>query len=177
MQNIKLIVGLANINMLYTNTKHNMGQTLICKINQRLNCQLQLSERNNCYVGSINIKRKKILIACSNSYINNCGPIVERLCNFYKLKSQEILIVHDDINIQYGYIKIKKIGGYDGHNGIHNITKYLKTNNFCRLRLGVGNPKKEKVISEYILSAPHFIDKIIVSDIINITVSSIELIS
>jgi len=175
MKVIKLIVGLGNISKSYINTRHNIGQKLIYKMSQKYGAELQLNERLNCYIGHISIKEKKIALACVNGYMNVCGSIVRRLSHMYRLKSEEILIVHDDIYLNCGCIKFKVFGGHGGHNGIRNIIKCLETEEFYRLRLGIGKPENESnSLAKYVLEDLYCIDKIIISDAIDISLLCIE---
>ena len=86
--------------------------------------------------------------------MNESGKSVSTFSNFYKIKPEEILIIHDELDLPAGNIKLKLGGGHGGHNGIKSISSLLQTNNFWRLRLGIGHPGDKSLVNNYVLSKP-----------------------
>ncbi len=149
--NIKLIIGLGNKNKKLYNTRHNVGIWFIKKF-----LKLKKIILNKIYI--IKIKNKKIFLYIPKSYINNCGKQIYKIKKKLNIKNKNILIVHDDININPGKSKIKINSNYKStHNGIKNIIKYIK-NNFYKLRIGIGKPKN-KNLKTFVLSKPNNLEK------------------
>jgi PTH1 family peptidyl-tRNA hydrolase len=96
--------------------------------------------------------------------MNESGKSVAALSNYYKIKPEEILIIHDELDLSPGNTKLKLGGGHGGHNGIKNIVTQLKTNNFWRLRLGIGHPGEKSLVHDYVLNKPQRSEKTAIED-------------
>ncbi len=150
--NIKLIIGLGNKNKKLFNTRHNVGIWFIKKF-----LKLNKIILNKIYIKKI--KKKLIFLYTPNSYINNCGKLIFKIINKLNIKSKNILIVYDDINILPGNCKIQNnINKISTHNGIKNIIKYIKKNNFYKLRIGIGKPKNNN-LNNFVISKPNKLEK------------------
>jgi PTH1 family peptidyl-tRNA hydrolase len=86
--------------------------------------------------------------------MNRSGQSVGKIARYYKLQPEEILVVHDELDFNPGLVKLKKDGGHAGHNGLRDIIAHLNSNQFYRLRIGIGRPAAGKVVADYVLSAP-----------------------
>ncbi len=149
---IKIIIGIGNIDKKFFKTRHNVGIWFIKKFLNIKNIKF-----NKIYIKKI--KKKKILFYIPNTYINLCGKNIYNIKIKKNIENKEILIVHDEINLKPGEAKIKKnIGKKSTHNGIKNIIKYLKKDDFYQLRIGIGRPKK-KILKNFVLSSPNKINK------------------
>ncbi len=150
---IKIIIGIGNINKKLLNTKHNVGVWFIKKF-------LNIKELKYNKIYKINIKNKKIYLYVPNTYINLCGKNILYIKKKFNFKNKEILIVHDEINLNPGKSKIKyNIGKKSTHNGIKNIIKYLKKDDFYQLRIGIGKTYKNNDLKKFVLSPPNKKDK------------------
>ncbi len=150
---IKIIIGIGNINKKLFNTRHNVGIWWIKKFLNKKNIKF-----NKIYTKKI--KNKKIHLYIPNTYINLCGKNIYKIKKKLHFKNKEILIVHDEINLKPGNVKIKcNIGKKSTHNGIKNIIKYFKKDNFYQLRIGIGKPKKKYNLKKFVLSKPKKKDK------------------
>ncbi|AWD32242.1 Peptidyl-tRNA hydrolase [Candidatus Kinetoplastibacterium sorsogonicusi] len=138
--NIKLIVGLGNPGDTYKNTRHNTGFRIIDLIADKLHAMFYLEKKIHGHVAKIYNKRQFFLLK-PNSYMNNSGFSVNKFLLFYKLLPEEILVIHDDIDLMPGIIKFKIGGSNAGHNGLKSIQQSIKSANFWRARIGVGHPK------------------------------------
>ncbi len=149
---IKIIIGIGNKKKKLINTRHNVGVWLINKIiNKKYNKNIKFGKIYYKY-----INKKKIYLYTPLSYINECGKKIKKIKKKLKIKNKEILIVHDEINLKPGYIKIKNnFANKSTHNGIKNILLKLKKNNFYQLRIGIGYPKEKNKLKEFVLSIPN----------------------
>lgn len=146
-----LIIGLGNPGLQFKKTKHNFGFLVIDQIIKDYN--LSLDSKNNFYevfLGSI--KKNKIIVLKPMKYMNLSGLPTLKIKTFYKIDINNIMVFHDDLDIELGKIKIKIGGGSAGHNGLKDIDKNIG-NNYFRVRLGIGRPQNSGFdISDYVLS-------------------------
>jgi PTH1 family peptidyl-tRNA hydrolase len=144
---VKLIVGLGNIGIKYANTRHNIGFMLLDHIAAR-NGQAFKGWRSLaevCKVGDW-------LLAKPLLYMNLSGGPVQSLMHFYKLSLDDLVVVHDDIDLPFMEVRTKRGGGSAGHNGIKSIDQHI-SNNYWRVRVGVGRPEDKRSVSDYVLGA------------------------
>lgn len=136
---MKLIVGLGNPEDKYAGTRHNLGFEVIDEYRRKQN----LGDWNleNKFKAEIVKVSPNLMLVRPQTYMNNSGLAVSMLINFYKIKSQDIIVIHDDLDLLLGKIKVRLGGGVGGHHGLESIIKYLGTDQFIRVRLGIGNTK------------------------------------
>ncbi len=137
---MKLIVGLGNPGLLYNNTRHNVGFRYIDILANYLNAP-SFKEKFNGMFTKININGEEVILLKPLSYMNLSGEVVLEFSNYYKIKSTDILIIHDDLDMKVAKIKLKENGSSGGHNGIKNIILNLKTEEFKRLKIGISKDK------------------------------------
>lgn len=164
MNKIKLIAGLGNPGLEYSNTRHNIGKDFLDIISNKFKFIFNFEKKFFAEYAKVNIFQEKVLFVKPLTYINDSGKSILAISNFFKIAPEEILIVHDELDISCGNIKIKFSGSSGGHNGINNIQKILGTADFWRLRIGIGHPiDKSKVIS-YVLNKPKEADLILINN-------------
>lgn len=146
----RLIVGLGNPGASYADHRHNLGFWFVGRLADELKITLAPQGK---FHGSIGRYRELWLLEPS-TYMNSSGRAVLALANFYKILPDEILIVHDDLDLQPGDIRLKHGGGHGGHNGLKDIQACLSTPDFWRLRLGIGHPGERNEVINYVLKAP-----------------------
>lgn len=149
---MKLIVGLGNPGKEYENTRHNIGfryLDLFVKENNLGN----FKEKFNALYLKTTYNNTDVLFLKPLSYMNLSGEVVLKFVNYYKIKIEDILVIHDDLDIPLGKFKLKENGRSGGHNGIQNIIDNLKDNNFKRLKIGISK-NKEIDTKDYVLG--HF---------------------
>jgi len=163
---IKLIVGLANPGQEYEATRHNAGAWFIDEI-ARAN-HLNLRPENKFYGlhTKTTIAQQSCHLFIPTTYMNLSGQAVAACMNFYKIHANEILVVHDEIDLEPGTIKLKFDGGAGGHNGLTDIIRHLHSKEFYRLRIGVGHPGNSKQVADYVLKRPPKSDKEKIDDAI-----------
>lgn len=107
------------------------------------------------------------------SFMNLSGECVRAICQFYRILPNEILVVHDDLDLPVGNIRLKFSGGHGGHNGLRDIITNLGTNDFHRLRIGIGHPGHKDLVSDYVLGKPSLQDRQLITESINKSVDAI----
>jgi PTH1 family peptidyl-tRNA hydrolase len=152
---IKLIVGLRNPGTKYAKTRHNAGEWLLHAATsaQWLNKKDFFGE-----VTEIELAGQKIWGLLPSTYMNLSGQAVAAMARFYRLNPQEILVVHDDLDLPVGVIRLKQGGGHGGHNGLQDIVRHLGAD-FYRLRIGIGHPGDKSQVANYVLHEPSVVEK------------------
>lgn len=135
-----LIVGLGNPEEEYSKTRHNMGFDAINKIARQYGVEVNKKKFQGLYE-IVSIEGKKAILVKPQTYMNSSGDCVKEIIGFYKIKREDILVLYDDMDIEAGKIKIRKKGGSGGHNGMKSIIKMIGTEEFPRVRIGIGRPK------------------------------------
>lgn len=167
MHKIKLFVGLGNPGEQYVDTRHNVGFWWIDFIGQNHKLSLKNSKK---YFGEFSKHNEdgEVFFLKPSTFMNDSGRSVQALAKFYKIEPEEILVIHDELDIQPGTAKLKLGGGHGGHNGLKSIQTSLGSNNFWRLRIGVGHPGDKSKVIGYVLNKPSKIEmQLIQESIIN----------
>jgi len=148
-----LIVGLGNPGTKYKKTRHNIGFRILDKFQNENNfSNFEFSKKFNSLISDGIIKKKTILLTKPETFMNNSGISVKKLINFYKIKSSNVIVVHDDIDLIFGTIRISERRGSAGHKGVESIIKELGTKDFTRIRIGIRDKKlKNKNTEKYVL--------------------------
>jgi len=170
---IYLIVGLGNPGVAYTDTRHNLG----CKAAD-LFCQelhLHLSDhRFQALSTTTTYHEKTVVVACPQTFMNRSGLAVRYLVEHYKPELSNVLIVHDDIDVDVGRIKVVRAGGAGGHRGVESVISHLGTNRFNRIKIGIGRPFENESIEEFVLSPLDRGQRETVEEVLDIVVKAIE---
>jgi PTH1 family peptidyl-tRNA hydrolase len=153
-----LIVGLGNPEEEYSNTRHNMGFDTINKLANEYNIKINKNKfKGLC--GSGIIENEKVILLKPQTYMNLSGESIKEAMAFYKIKSENIIVIYDDIDIEPGIIKIRKKGGPGGHNGMKSVISEIDTQNFPRIRIGIGKPENKGQLIEYVIGKMPQTDK------------------
>lgn len=147
-----LIVGLGNPEDEYAKTRHNMGFNAVNEIAKKYEIDISRSKFNGLY-GSGIIENEKVILLKPQTYMNSSGESVIEFMNFYKLDLDNLIVIYDDIDIEPGKIKIRKSGSPGSHNGMKSVAHCLATDNFKRVRIGIGKPKENKDLIEHVIGA------------------------
>ena len=135
-QKMYIIIGLGNPEEEYSNTRHNMGFDTLNELAKRNGIEINRNKYNSLYGQGI-IKNEKVILVKPQTYMNLSGIAVKQFKDFYKIEGNKIIIVHDDIDIKEGTIKIRKTGGAGTHNGMKSVVQELGNKEFYRIRIGV----------------------------------------
>ncbi|AHG76985.1 aminoacyl-tRNA hydrolase [Mannheimia varigena] len=155
MSEIKLIVGLANPGAKYEETRHNAGEWLINELARMYNVSLKEEAKYFGKVAKINTAQGEVRLLVPTTFMNLSGKAVGALSNFYRIKPEEILVAHDELDLPPGSVKLKKGGGHGGHNGLKDIIAALGNNKeFYRVRIGIGHPGHKDSVAGYVLGKP-----------------------
>ena len=149
---MKIIVGLGNPGAKYAGTRHNVGFSVILKLADKYNISLT-EKKHKAEFGKGIIEGEKVILAMPQTYMNLSGNCVKEFVDFYKVKKEEVLVIYDDMDIEPGKIKIRKKGSSGGHNGMKSIIKMLGTEEFPRIRVGIGRPKYSGDEINYVIGA------------------------
>ncbi len=147
---MKLIVGLGNPGSEYSATRHNIGFMAIDAIADTTGNKV-CKKAFKSVLCNTTVEGTRIILVKPQTYMNLSGEAVSAVAAYYKLEPADIIVIHDDMDIDFGHIRIKKQGGSAGHRGISSIIKYLKENNFLRIRAGIGKPADNLPPAEYVL--------------------------
>jgi peptidyl-tRNA hydrolase, PTH1 family len=142
-----LIAGLGNPGDKYTLTRHNIGFLIIDEIIRNQN----VSTINNKNFQSLTFKYNSNIYAKPQTFMNNSGVAIKNIADYYDIPNENIIIIHDDLDLQFGAIKFKKGGGHGGHNGLRSIDSHIGQD-YIRVRVGIGKPKQKEDIVHYVLS-------------------------
>ncbi|MGF7144577.1 PTH1 family peptidyl-tRNA hydrolase [Anaerotaenia torta] len=146
-----IIVGLGNPTKEYQATRHNIGWDAITRISD--DCRIPLDFRKHKAIcGKGYMKGEKVILAQPLTYMNLSGESVRELVDYYKVTPQEVIIIYDDISLEVGQLRIRKKGSAGGHNGIKSIISHLGTDEFPRIKVGVGDKPKGWDLADYVLS-------------------------
>lgn len=148
-----LVVGLGNPGEEYFKTLHNVGFDVIDSLSEKLSISYWKSE-----CGALSAKAKigdnTILLAKPQSYMNTSGGPVSEICKKYKISANNMIVVHDDLDLEPGTFRAKSGGGAGGHNGIKSIQQKLATQNFIHFKVGIGHPPPRKSVTDWVLNRP-----------------------
>ena len=144
-----LFVGLGNPTPDSENNRHNVGFKIIDSINKKFN----LSKQKPKFKGLLttgNIGQKKVYAIKPLTFMNNSGICIRELIEYFKIDAEDVIVFHDDLDVEFGKIKTKFGGGSAGHNGIESIDKFIGKD-YSRVRIGIGHPKQKKKVNNHVL--------------------------
>lgn len=145
-----LIVGLGNPEEDYAGTRHNMGFDTLNKIAEQYNIQINKKKFEGlCGMGTI--EDKKVILLKPQTFMNLSGKSIKQCMEFYKIKSEELIVIYDDIDIEKGIVKARKKGGAGTHNGMKSVIECLGLQDFARIRVGIGMPEHKGDLVNYVI--------------------------
>jgi peptidyl-tRNA hydrolase, PTH1 family len=163
---IRLIVGLGNPGLEYEQTRHNAGFWLVGNL---ANGRLVRESRYNALAAKTTIAGQEVWLLEPQTYMNRSGQSVGALARFYKIAPADILVVHDELDLPPGAAKLKLGGSSGGHNGLKDITSALGTQDYWRLRIGIGHPRAlnlQQAVVDYVLHRPRKEDQSLINEAI-----------
>ena len=167
---IRLIVGLGNPGPDYEQTRHNAGFWLVDNLANSLpNARLQRESGFNALVAKTIIGGNQLWLLEPQTYMNRSGQSVGAIARFYKIQPDEVLVVHDELDLPPGAAKLKKGGSSGGHNGLKDITSALGTQDYWRLRIGIGHPRTlnlNQPVADFVLHRPRREEQLLIEEAI-----------
>jgi len=149
-----LVVGLGNPGDQYAATRHNVGQMVIDQLVKRHSIKLA-SHKSRTHIAAyklgVGIDAHQIILAKSQSYMNETGGPIKALANFYSVEPENIIVLHDELDIGFAAIRTKLGGGDNGHNGLKSMTSAFNTPDYYRVRLGIGRPMGQQDPADFVL--------------------------
>jgi peptidyl-tRNA hydrolase, PTH1 family len=145
-----IIVGLGNPGPEYANTRHNAGHMVIALLAERMGARFK-AHRTRCDIAEGRLAGQPVTAARPQSYMNLSGGPVGALAAFYKVPAERIVVVHDELDVPFGTVRLKLGGGDNGHNGLRSITAALGTRDYYRVRFGIGRPPGRMDPAAYVL--------------------------
>lgn len=146
------IIGLGNPGDIYQSTRHNLGFWLLDKIAEKENVRFNSSKEFHADHLIMNRKQKKVLLVKPKTFMNESGRYLSSILNYFRCSPENVIVLHDDLTLPFGEIKISKNRGAGGHNGVNSVISSLG-NSFARFRLGIGSkPFPQMKLSDFVLS-------------------------
>ena len=151
---IQLVAGLGNPGAKYEQTRHNAGFWFVDELARCYSTQFRPESKYRSDVARCTIDGSDCRLQKPMEFMNRSGQSVAALAGFYRIPRKAILVVHDDLDLPVGTVKLKKGGGHGGHNGLRDLIPHLGGNDFLRLRIGIGHPGHRDDVVDYVLKKP-----------------------
>ncbi|MCW2652894.1 MAG: aminoacyl-tRNA hydrolase [Mycobacterium sp.] len=146
-----LVVGLGNPGPVYAKTRHNIGFTVADLLADQVGSNYKLHKRSGADVATGRLAGRPVILGKPRSYMNESGRQVATLAKFYSVPPEDIIVIHDELDIDFGKIRLKLGGGEGGHNGVRSVATALGTKDFYRVRIGIGRPPGRKDPAAFVL--------------------------
>ncbi len=156
---IKLIVGLGNPGAEYDDTRHNAGFWFVDELARQAGESFKTDSKFFGQACKISLAGETVWLLKPSTFMNRSGQSISALAKFYKIKIDEILVAHDELDMVPGVARLKRDGGHGGHNGLRDTIKAMGGKNFLRLRLGIDHPGDRNQVSNYVLAKPSKMDR------------------
>jgi PTH1 family peptidyl-tRNA hydrolase len=160
---LKLIVGLGNPGEQYARTRHNAGWWFVDALLARQHGSWRHERQPNCDLARVRVGESELWLAKPTAFMNRSGGPAAAIAQFYRIAPQEMLFVHDDIDLPPGVARLKEGGGHGGHNGLRDVIEHLGAD-FWRLRLGVGHPGARELVLDAVLDRPTAAEQLLIDE-------------
>lgn len=149
-----LIVGLANPGPDYEGTRHNIGWDVLQELASRalpMPASFSTHKKTNCEIAQTRLADKQVVLARPRSYMNLSGGPVAAVAKYFSVTPTDVIVIHDEIDIDFGTVRLKRGGGEGGHNGLRSMSQSLGTRDYLRVRAGVGRPPGRMAVADFVL--------------------------
>ena len=146
-----LIVGLGNPGSRYANTRHNVGTDFVLEAEKKYSFKLEEKKNLKAFISKIILKEREVIFSIPTVFMNHSGISLKLLKEKYNIEIKDILIIHDDLDLKVGKLKLKIGGGHGGHNGLKSIFENLNSRDFKRIRIGIDHPGDKSKVNEYVI--------------------------
>ena len=171
---IKLIVGLGNPGSKYERTRHNVGFDFVNYLANKSNVSWQNKARFQGEYAKINVANTDVHLLKPQTFMNLSGQSVSALAKYFGIHANEVVVVHDELDLNPGTVRLKLSGGHGGHNGLRDIERHLGTKEYLRIRIGIGHPGNASQVSNYVLKSASVQEQIEIENTILRTVDQLE---
>jgi peptidyl-tRNA hydrolase, PTH1 family len=151
---IKLVLGLGNPGPEYAKTRHNAGFCFLDALAEQLGARFLSETKLHAHVAKAEPDGVRLLLAKPTTFMNRSGLASHALLNFYKIEPQDLLVVHDELDLEAGVVRLKFDGGHGGQNGLRDISGQLGHSKYHRLRIGIGHPGHKDQVTPWVLGKP-----------------------
>ncbi|MFW6110251.1 MAG: aminoacyl-tRNA hydrolase [Patescibacteria group bacterium] len=148
---MKLICGLGNYGEHFENTRHNVGFFYLDKLCQSLDVEGRVQDKYKSWIGKRVVENETVFFVKPVTYINSSGKVLKSLYHTFKYELEDLLLIHDDLDLSLGTYKLQRRRSSAGHRGVQSVIDALSSNDFWRLRVGIGRPSKDSTPKEYVL--------------------------
>jgi len=148
---VRLIFGLGNPGKRFFSSRHNLGSISVRELAKRFKIKLREKKNLLSLVGEGEIQKKDVILALPLEFMNICGIVIKRLKEYYNIDLKDILVILDDMDLERGKIRFRLKGSDAGHKGLRSVIENLRTENFSRLKIGIGRPPEGVNPSDYVL--------------------------
>lgn len=173
---IKLIIGLRNPGSAYEHTRHNAGGWLVLALAQRNSASFKTDKKMQTELADLELNSHLCKLALPLTFMNHSGQPTRAICQFYRIAPEELLVIHDELDLPAGRLKLKTGGGHGGHNGLRDIATQLGSSEFHRLRIGIGHPGHRDLVHQYVLNKPSVHDRQQIFDAIDRGITAMPLV-
>lgn len=170
---MKLMVGLGNPGPRYEKTRHNIGFLVLESLAQEIGVSIAKKQCQSL-VGQGSINGNQVLLAKPQTYMNKSGEAVLELVNYYKDRITDLIVVHDDLDLEFGRIRFKDGGGTGGHNGLKSITSLLNSSDYPRLKIGIGRNPANMKAENYVLSEFNAAERVVLPELIRVATQGLK---
>lgn len=146
-----LIVGLGNPGARYESTRHNVGFMVLDELASRYQGSFSTHKKSNAEIIEARLGDAKLVLAKPRTFMNLSGGPIRGLCDFFKIPASQVIVVHDELDLDFGVVRLKQGGGENGHNGLRSTSQTLGTKDYLRIRVGVGRPPGRQDPADYVL--------------------------
>ncbi len=160
---IVLIVGLGNPGARYENTRHNAGFWLVDKLAEQMRESFHFENKFHGELCRVVLANHPCWLLKPTTFMNKSGQAIGALVNFYKIAPEQILVIHDELDLPSGTVRLKKGGGAGGHNGLKDTIAHLSSQQFTRARIGIDHPKNRTEVINYVLKPPSQDEQIVIN--------------
>lgn len=140
MTDAAVVVGLGNPGPRYADTRHNVGAMVVERLAERAGVRATAHKKSNCDVATVRVGDRTVILARPRTYMNESGRAVAALLRFYSVPPADLIVVHDELDLDFGTLRLKRGGGEGGHNGLRSISTAIADRTYLRMRFGIGRP-------------------------------------
>jgi PTH1 family peptidyl-tRNA hydrolase len=170
---VKIIVGLGNPGIQYRMSRHNIGFQVVDRIAQTNHISIRTKRFKSLY-GTGRINSQQVVLSKPMTFMNGSGEAVKMATGFFHLGMEDLVVVHDDLDLPFGRLRFKRRGGDGGHQGVHSIIEKMGGNNFLRLKVGIGRPPRGMDSADYVLEVFDRIEQSLLDQILSQAAESLK---